>query len=108
MVGKNEGRYETRVRDDGAIHVPAEILDRLAIYPGSRIRVFRDGDRLVVEKVEAVADPFAAAARGPDLSAMEKIQREQKESARKARAKFEELLKKPPEVRPEDNKDLWR
>jgi bifunctional DNA-binding transcriptional regulator/antitoxin component of YhaV-PrlF toxin-antitoxin module len=108
MVDRNDGRYETRVRADGAIHVPAEILDPLAIYPGSRIRVFRDGDRLIVEKIEAAADPFAAAARGPDLSAMEKIQSQQKEAAQKARDKFEELMKKPPVIRPEDNKDLWR
>ncbi len=108
MADREKGRFETRVRGDGAISVPVEILDGMAIYPGSRIRVWREGDRLVIEKVEAVENPFEKAAKGPDVTAMERIQEEQKEAAKKARDKFEALLKEPPKVRPEDNRDLWR
>jgi hypothetical protein len=108
MDDRERTQYETRVRQDGAIPVPSDMLDRLEIYPGSKIRITIEGARVVVEKIEAPDDPFAAAAKGPDLAAMERIQREQKESAKKAREKFEELIRKPPKVNPEDNKDLWR
>ena len=99
---------EFRVRQDGSIRLPAELADGLKIYPGSRIRVTRDGDRLVIEKVAGPEDPFAAAAKGPDLEALDRIREQQAKDQQKARDRFEEMMKKPPEVRPEDTPDFWR
>jgi hypothetical protein len=64
--------------------------------------------RLVLSKVVETEDPFAKAARGPDLSAIDRIQKAQTEQTQRARERFEELIRKPPEVKPEDNPDLWR
>jgi bifunctional DNA-binding transcriptional regulator/antitoxin component of YhaV-PrlF toxin-antitoxin module len=99
---------ETRIRRDGCIRVPEEIYDALGMFPGSKIRITLEGKRIVIEKVEMAEDPFAAAAKGPDTSAIEKIQQQQKEAAQRARDRFKELMENPPEIKPEDNPDLWR
>ena len=99
---------ETRVRRDGCIRVPEELMDTVGMFPGTKIEIRREGDSIVIRKVSMEDDPFAAAARGPDTEAMEKIRRQQKEAAERAKDRFEELIKNPPEIKPEDNPDLWR
>jgi len=99
---------ELRIRRDGAIKIPPKILDDLQLYPESRITVRVDGGRLIIEKASMADDPFAAAARGPDTSKMERIQEKQAEDKEKAKERFEELIRNPPEIKPEDNPDLWR
>lgn len=99
---------EYLIRRDGSIRLPDKIMDAAALYPGSKFTVRLEEGRLVIEKVASADDPFAKAARGPDLTAMDRIRKEQKEQKQKARQRFDELIKKPPEIRPEDNPDLWR
>ncbi len=99
---------ELRIRRDSCIRVPEEIYDALGMFPGTKIRVNLVGKQIIIEKVEMADDPFAAAAEGPDTSAIEKIQQQQKDAARRARDLFEEMMENPPEIKPEDNPDLWR
>ncbi len=102
------GMETLRVRNDGSIRIHRDLLDALGIYPGSKIAVAREGDRLVIRKVVEEGDPFERAARGPDTSALERIREKQRLEKEKAKDRFEELMKNPPEVKPEDNPDLWR
>lgn len=99
---------ETRIRRDGLIRIPPKLAEALELYPESKITMEKDGDALVIRKVAMADDPFAKAAAGPDMSALDRIREKQKEDTDKARDRFEELLKDPPEVKPEDNPDLWR
>lgn len=99
---------EYRIRKDGSIRLPDEVMDAAQLYPGSKFTARLEGGNLVIEKVVEKEDPFAKAARGPDTSEFDRIQREQEEGKRKARDRFEELIKKPPDIKPEDNPDLWR
>ena len=99
---------ELRIRRDSCIRVPEEIYDALGMFPGTKIRVTQEGKRIIIEKIEMAEDPFAVAARGPDTSALDRIQEEQKEAAEAAREKFKQMMENPPEIKPEDNPDLWR
>ncbi|MHC4473033.1 MAG: AbrB/MazE/SpoVT family DNA-binding domain-containing protein [Planctomycetota bacterium] len=99
---------QTRIRKDGSLRIPDEIQDALKLHPGSKVVLTVDGSRLVVEKVEMGEDPFAKAAAGPDVGVLDEIQKKQRERTEKAKDRFEELIKNPPEVKPEDNPDLWR
>ncbi len=99
---------ELRIRRDGCIRVPEEIYDALEMFPGTRILVKLEGKRIIIEKVALADDPFAAAAEGPDTGALDRIQEEQREAAEKAREHFKEMMENPPEIKPEDNPDLWR
>ena len=99
---------ELRVRRDGSIRAPDELMDAAGIHPGGKIRVTLEGGRLIIEKVALAADPFAAAAKGPDLDQMDKIRQKQAEEKQAARDRFEQLIANPPEVLPEDNPDMWR
>jgi len=99
---------ELRIRRDSCIRVPEEIYDALGMFPGTRIRVNLVGKQIIIEKIEMVDDPFAAAAAGPDTGALDRIQEQQKDAAQKAREHFEEMMENPPEIKPEDNPDLWR
>ena len=97
-----------RVRNDGSIRIGRKLLDSLEIYPGSKIIVTREGNRVVIEKFIDDIDPFERAAQGPDTSAMEKIREKQRQDKLKAKDKFEDLLANPPEYDPDDNPDMWR
>ena len=99
---------ELRIRRDSCIRVPEEIYDALGMFPGTKIRVTVEGKRIVIEKVAMADDPFAEAAKGPDTSAIERIRKEHEEAAQRARDKFKEMMENPPEIKPEDNPDLWR
>jgi antitoxin component of MazEF toxin-antitoxin module len=97
-----------RVRRDGAIRVPDKLMEEVGLYPESRITIRIVDGRIVIAKAAMADDPFAAAAKGPDTSKIEKIQEKWREDKEKAKDQFEELLKNPPEIKPEDNPDLWR
>jgi bifunctional DNA-binding transcriptional regulator/antitoxin component of YhaV-PrlF toxin-antitoxin module len=99
---------KTRIRRDGSLRIPDDIQDTLKLHPGSRVVLSVDGERLVVEKEAMAEDPFAQAAAGPDLGALDEIRKKQKERSEQAKDHFEEMMKNPPEVKPEDNPDLWR
>lgn len=99
---------ELRIRRDGAIKISPKILDEIGFYPETRIVVTVTDGYLVIKKAEMADDPFAAAARGPDTSKLDKIQQEQRQAKERAKERFAELMENPPEVRPEDNDDLWR
>jgi hypothetical protein len=99
---------EFRIRKDGSIRLPEEMMDALALYPGSKYWAKIEDGRLLIEKAVDGEDPFEKAARGPDLSAMDRIRKQQEDEKRRARERFEEMIKKPPEIKPEDNPDLWR
>jgi len=99
---------ELRIRRDGAIKIPTKILDDLGFYPESRIVVTVQDGKLIIAKADMADDPFAAAARGPDTSKMDSIARDQAKSKDRAAKRFEELMENPPEVKPEDNPDMWR
>ena len=99
---------ETRIRNNSTVRIPDDMMESLNLNPGSRVNLTLDGDRLVIEKVAMAEDPFAAAARGPDTAALDEIQRKQREQKERAKDRFEELMRNPPEVKPEDNPDLWR
>ena len=99
---------QLRVQRNGAIRLPVDMMDALEIYPERKIEVRREGDSIVIRKAAAEEDPFAKAAEGPDLSQMDKIRQQQKEAAEKAKDRFDELMADPPEIKPEDNPDLWR
>ena len=99
---------ELRIRRDSCIRVPEEMYDALGMFPGTKIRVNIVGKQIIIEKVEMVDDPFAAAAEGPDTGALDRIQEQQREAAVKAREHFQKMMENPPEIKPEDNPDLWR
>jgi antitoxin component of MazEF toxin-antitoxin module len=108
-VGYNQGTMaELRIRRDGAIRVPEEMYDALGMFPGTKINVTLQGGKIIIEKVALAEDPFAKAAEGPDLGALDKIQEKNREAAQRARERFKELMANPPEIKPEDNPDLWR
>lgn len=84
------------------------MYDALGMFPGTKIRVSLVGRQIIIEKIEMVDDPFAAAAEGPDTSALDRIQEQQRLAAEKAREHFQKMMENPPEIKPEDNPDLWR
>jgi antitoxin component of MazEF toxin-antitoxin module len=99
---------ELRVRRDGSIRAPDDLMDAAGIHPGGKVRVTLENGRLILEKVALADDPFAAAAKGPDVSIIEKIREQQAKEKQAARDRFDELIADPPEVLPEDNPDFWR
>ena len=99
---------QTRVRRDGAIRIPEKIADELKLYPETKVSLTVEEGALVIRKVESAEDPFVAAARGPDLDAIDKIREQHEKDKKRAKDRFEELIKNPPEIKPEDNPDLWR
>jgi len=94
-----------RVDRDGAIRLPSEILRALDLSPGSYIAVSVEGKRLSIEKTRF--DPFDQGDSPPDPDAIERILEEEKSRAEEADRTFEKLIENPPEVRPEDRRDLW-
>jgi len=96
------------MRRDNSIRIPDPICEALNLNPQTKVTVRMEGTRVIIEKVALADDPFAKAAEGPDVSALDRIQKEQQAQKEKARDRFEELIKNPPEVKPEDNPDLWR
>jgi antitoxin component of MazEF toxin-antitoxin module len=95
-----------RIGAGGSLKLPRELLERLNWGSGSYINVAIEGDCLKLRRVEV--DPFAEAARPPDPDAFDRLLKQQRDSQSKAFKTFDEKMKKPPEVRPEDRPDFWR
>ncbi|MBN1418269.1 MAG: hypothetical protein JXP34_05800 [Planctomycetes bacterium] len=94
-----------QIRKDGTIQLPDEIMQALEWYPASYLKIDVQEGKLILEKI--AYDPFAEATKKPDLDAFDKIMKKQKDSVRKAAEEFEDMMKKPPEIRPEDRPDFW-
>lgn len=99
---------ETRIRigADGTIRLPEEILEQLQWAPGHYLELAITDAELRLEKIDV--DPFEEAMKKPDPSEFDRILGEQEKSREDAFKAFEEKLKQPPEVRPEDREDHWR
>lgn len=95
-----------RIRPDGAIRLPDEVLNELEWSGGHYLEITVDQHGVRLEKIEV--DPFEEAMKKPDPSEFDRILGEQKKSQQDAFKTFEEKIKKPPEVRPEDRSDHWR
>ena len=91
----------------GRITLPPWALKALDVKMGKPVRMRREGDRLVLEAIAKV-DPFETAIEKPAPDAFEKLLDAQVKDRVEAEDRFEELLENPPELRPEDNDDLWR
>jgi AbrB family looped-hinge helix DNA binding protein len=91
----------------GRVVLPKRALEALGVRGNGRVRLRVEGERVVLERIVPV-DPFADALKKPDADALEKLVDEQKRERAAAEGRFEELLENPPEVKPEDNPDLWR
>jgi hypothetical protein len=91
----------------GRLVLPPRLLNLLGGAPGKKIRVHVEGGRVVLERFVAI-DPFAEAMKKPDADAFEKLMGDQEREKAEAEERFEELLENPPEIRPEDDRDLWR
>ena len=95
-----------RIGPDGAIRLPDDLLEKLDWSRGHYLEITVDGDAVRLEKVQV--DPFAEAMKKPDPSEFDRILGEQKKSQADAFKAFEEKIKEPREVRPEDREDHWR
>ena len=95
-----------RIMADGAIRLPEELLDQLEWAAGHYLEIAVEDDGVRLEKVDV--DPFEEAMKKPDPSEFDRILGDQKKSQEDAFKAFEEKIKKPPEVRPEDREDHWR
>ncbi len=95
-----------RISADGAIRLPEELLEKLEWAPGHYLEFVIEENGVRLEKVDV--DPFAEAMKKPDPSEFDRLLGEQKKSQEDAFKAFEENIKKPPEVLPEDREDHWR
>jgi len=91
----------------GRITLPPYALKALGAKTGKPVRLRVEGERVVLERIAKV-DPFAAAFEKPEPDAFEKLMDAQVQDREDAEERFEELLENPPEIRPEDNDDMWR
>ncbi len=99
---------ETRIRisPDGAIRLPEKLMDQLEWAGGHYLEFAVEDNAVRLEKVDV--DPFEEAMKKPDPSEFDRLLGEQKKSQEDAFKAFEEIIKKPPEVLPEDREDHWR
>ncbi len=99
---------ETRIRisADGAIRLPEKLLEELEWASGHYLEFAIEENGVRLQKVDV--DPFAEAMKKPDPSEFDRLLGEQKKSQEDAFKAFEENIKKPPEVLPEDREDHWR
>lgn len=95
-----------RISADGAIRLPEKLLEELEWASGHYLEFAIEENGVRLEKVDV--DPFAEAMKKPDPSEFDRLLGEQKKSQEDAFKAFEENIKKPPEVRPEDREDHWR
>ncbi len=95
-----------RISADGAIRLPEKLLEELEWASGHYLEFAIEENGLRLEKVDV--DPFAEAMKKPDPSEFDRLLGEQKKSQEDAFKAFEENIKKPPEVLPEDREDHWR
>lgn len=91
----------------GRLTLPPRLIGLLGGGPGKKVRVRVEGDRVVLQRIVPI-DPFAEAMKKPEADAFEKMVDAQEQDKIEAESRFEELIENPPEVKPEDNPDLWR
>lgn len=96
-----------KISHDGTIRLPAKMLRSIGLRPGSYAIVEKDEDegRLWIEKTDY--DPFAEGAEASAEDSIERIIEKEREKSDRATEKFEQLMEDPPEMRPEDRRDLW-
>jgi AbrB family looped-hinge helix DNA binding protein len=104
--GEEAMKGRIRIAADGRILLPREVTERLGWTSGSYLEVRVEGETVKLNRVEV--DPFEEALKKPAPDALEKALERQQESQSQAMKDFEEKMKKPPEVRPEDRPDFWR
>ena len=94
-----------RVSAKGAIKLPEELRESLEWSTGNYLEYAIEDGKLVIWKVEV--DLFAEAMKKPDGDKFDKIMGKQAENQEKAFDEFEERIKNPGEVRPEDRPEFW-
>ncbi len=95
-----------RISADGAIRLPEKLLEKLEWASGHYLEFAIEENGVRLQKVDV--DPFAEAMKKLDPSEFDRLLGEQKKSQEDAFKAFEENIKKPPEVLPEDREDHWR
>jgi bifunctional DNA-binding transcriptional regulator/antitoxin component of YhaV-PrlF toxin-antitoxin module len=98
---------EVTVDHKGRIALPPWAAKILGAQMGKKLRIRSEGDRVVLSRIAEI-DPFEEAMKKPAADAFEKMMDAQEKDKAEAEDRFEELIENPPEVRPEDNEDLWR
>jgi len=98
-------RKRLRVGTEGSLKLSEELRGELGWTTGSYLEYEVKGERLEIWKVEV--DLFAEAMKKPDKDALDKALERQAENRTAAFEDFEEKMKNPPEVRPEDRPDFW-
>jgi AbrB family looped-hinge helix DNA binding protein len=94
-----------RVSAKGAIKLPEELRETLEWPTGSYLEYEVKDGKLEIWKIEI--DLFAEAIKKPDEDKFDKIMGEQAESQEKAFDEFDERIKNPGEIRPEDRPEFW-
>ena len=94
-----------RVSAKGAIKLPEELRESLEWSTGNYLEYAIEDGKLVIWKVEVVL--FTEAMKKPDGDKFDKIMGKQAENQEKAFDEFEERIKNPGEVRPEDRPEFW-
>ena len=94
-----------RIAADGSIRLPEKLREQLGWTSASYLEFETADDRVTFWKVEV--DLFAEAMKKPDADGFEKALKRQKTSREDAFKEFEERMKDPPEVRPEDRPEFW-
>jgi len=92
---------------DGSIKLPRRAMNLLDARPGGKVRMRIEEDRVVLERY-VPEDPFEEVARRPADDAIDLLLDAQKSEHERAQKRFEELLDDPPEIKPEDDPNLWR
>jgi bifunctional DNA-binding transcriptional regulator/antitoxin component of YhaV-PrlF toxin-antitoxin module len=98
---------DVTVDHKGRITLPPWAMRKLLAKLGTKLDIHSEGDRIVLERIAEI-DPFAEAMKKPEANAIENMLNAQEKDRVEAEDRFEELIENPPEIKPEDNKDLWR
>ena len=94
-----------RVAADGSIKLPEKIRETLGWTSSSFLEFEVKEDRVEIWKIEV--DLFAEVMKKPDQDGFDKVLKKQKERQSAAFEEFEEKMKDPPELRPEDRPQFW-
>ena len=94
-----------RIKPNGSIALPEELRESLEWGTGSYLEYEVKGDRLEIWRVEV--DVFSEAMKGPEENKFDDILKKQAEDQSKAFEEFDERIKDPGELRPEDRPEFW-
>ena len=95
----------TSVDERGRIELSPKALDALGVGPGKEVKIKVRGRQVTLER--HIADPFAEVLHKPKAPTIEELIKAEKKKKEEAAKEFEERLKEPPEVRPEDRPQFW-